>query len=298
MPPSAVASPARRRAPRRLAVGGALLACLALLVALLTSRGGDTPGADGVPDPVPAGGPEGVSWQLELDEDFSGDLATLQDSGTWHTGWFGDGQLTLPVNDLETALMSSANLSVADGLARLDVTPNPDGLALGDGTTYPNLGAALNSDWTQAPEGFAITYGYVEARMQLPAGDPDEEVWPAFWLNGQTWPDDLEVDVVEGDGTDEGCKFNIHYGTDDDTINLNDAPRTSTVRGATTGMHTYAADIRPDGVTFYYDGVAVGGWEGEVPDVPRYLMVGVTSSGIMDSTRSLLVDHVRAWTRA
>ena len=127
-------SPARRSAPRRLAVGGALLACLALLVALLTSRGRDTPGADGVPDPVPAGGPEGVSWQLEFDEDFSGDLATLQDSGTWHTGWFGDGQLTLPVNDLETALMSTDNLSIADGVARMELTPNTDGLALRDGS--------------------------------------------------------------------------------------------------------------------------------------------------------------------
>jgi len=251
------------------------------------------------PDATPVGGPEGVEWELRFDERFSGDVETLEESGTWHTGWFGDGQLTLPVNDLETALMSSANLSVADGLARLDVTPNPDGLALDDDTTHPNLGAALNTDWSQAPEGFAITYGYVEARMQLPAGDPDEEVWPAFWLNGHTNPDDMEIDVIEGDGTDEGCKFNIHYGDDEETVNLNDDPRRrQTVEGATTGMHTYAADIRPDGVTFYYDGIAVGGYDGEVPDVPRYLMVGVTTSGTMDSTRSLLVDHVRAWTPA
>jgi beta-glucanase (GH16 family) len=109
----------------------------------------------------------------------------------------------------------------------------------------------------------------------------------------------MEIDVIEGDGTDEGCKFNIHYGDDEETVNLNDDPRRrQTVEGATTGMHTYAADIRPDGVTFYYDGIAVGGYDGEVPDVPRYLIVGVTTSGTMDSTRSLLVDHVRAWTRA
>lgn len=290
-------SPARRRAPRRLAVGGALLACLALLVALLTSRGGDTPGADGVPDPVPAGGPEGVSWQLELDEDFSGDLATLQDSGTWHTGWFGDGQLTLPVNDLETALMNTDNLSIADGVARMELTPNTDGLALRDGTTYPNLGTAINTDWAQSSEGFAFTYGYVEARMQLPAGDPDEEVWPSFWLTGHTWPDDMEIDVIEGDGTDQGNKINVHSGTREDPINLNGPQRVHTVAGATTGMHTYAADIRPDGVTFYYDGVAVGGYDGAVPDAERYLMVGITSSGTVQAPRTLLVDHVRAWTR-
>ena len=70
-----------------------------------------------------------------------------------------------------------------------------------------------------------------------------------------------------------------------------------TVAGATTGMHTYAADIRPDGVTFYYDGVAVGGYDGAVPDAERYLMVGITSSGTVQAPRTLLVDHVRAWTR-
>ncbi len=275
----------------------ALPVCLALLVTLLTNGGEDTPRTDEVADPVPDGGPAGVTWELQLDEDFSGDLETLLESGVWHTGWFGDGELTLPVNDRETALMSAANLSIADGLARMDVTPNTDDLTLRDGTTQPNLGAAINTDWSQAREGFAFTYGYVEARMHLPAGRPDEEVWPSFWLTGRTWPDDMEIDVVEGDGTDEGNKINIHHGTREDPINLNGPQRAHTVEGATTGMHTYAADIRPDGVTFYYDGVEVGRYDGEVPDAERFLMVGVTSSGTMETTRTLLVDHVRAWTR-
>ena len=270
-----------------------LLVCLALVVHLVTTRGDVAE-----PDATPVGGPEGVEWELRFDEGCSGDTGTLEESGTWHTGWFGDGELTLPVNDLETALMSTANLSIADGLARMDVTPNTDDLALRDGTTYPNVGTAINTDWEQAPEGFAFTYGYVEARMQLPAGSPDEEVWPSFWLTGHTWPDDMEIDVVEGDGTDEGNKINIHHGTREDPINLNGPERPHTVEGATTGMHTYAADIRPDGVTFYYDGIEVGRYDGEVPDADRYLMVGVTSSGTMETTRTLLVDHVRAWTRA
>jgi beta-glucanase (GH16 family) len=246
----------------------------------------------------PVGGPSGVDWEVQFDENFDGDTASLLDSGVWATGWFGDQELTQPVNSRETALLTSDNVSVTDGLARLDVTPNADGLALDDGTTYPNLGAVLNTDESQASDGFMITYGYVEARMQLPAGDGAEDVWPAFWLNGHHWPEDMEIDVVEGDGTDEGCKFNVHHGTETDTDNLNGTNRHRTVEGATTGMHTYGADIRPDGVTFYYDGEAVGGYEGEVPDAPRFLILSATTSGTMASERSLVVDHVRAWTRS
>jgi beta-glucanase (GH16 family) len=244
----------------------------------------------------PVGGPAGVHWNLEMDEDFSGDTASVLGSGTWHAGWFGNGQLTRAVNDNENALYATSNLSVADGVARLDVTPNTARRRLSDGKSEPNLGAALNSDDKQAADGFSIGYGYVEARMQLPAGDGDQ-VWPSFWLTGQTWPDDMEIDVLEGDGTDQGCKFNIHYGHGQDTTNLASINRARTVPGATTGMHTYAADIRPDGVTFYYDGTAVYAYKGHVPDEQRFLMVGVSSSGPVTSTRSLLVDHIRAWTR-
>jgi len=291
----------RRRRSRRglLALAGLGLAVvLVLLVArpFLTSDDETAvpPTTDGS---APFGGPEGVTWQQTFAEDFSGDLGSLLDSGTWHTGWFGDGKLTQPINDDETSLFTDENVSVADGVAKLDVSPNSERLELRDGTTQPNLGGALNTDESQASEGFMMTYGYVEARMQLPTGEPGEEVWPAFWLTGHTWPDDMEIDVVEGDGTDQGCKFNLHYGTDDDTTNLNDVGRLRTVPGATTGMHTYAADIRPDGVAFYYDGELQYQYRGEVPDAERFIVLDASTSGKMTGTRSLLVDYVRAWTR-
>jgi hypothetical protein len=267
-----------------------------LLVLLLIRLLSGTPPAPSALQPV--GGPSGVSWQLQMDENFDGDTRSVLDSGRWHSGWFGNGKLTGRVNTEETALFARQNISVADGVARFEVTPNSDHLKLSDGTTAPNLGAALNSDDKQAARGFMMSYGYVEARMQLPAGSRGEGVWPSFWLNGHTWPDDMEIDVVEGDGTDQGCKFNLHYGSDDrDTVNLNDVGRKRTVPGATTGMHTYAADIRPDGVTFYYDGQAVYAYHGKVPDAQRFLVLGVSASGTVTEARSLRVDYVRAWTR-
>jgi hypothetical protein len=289
--------PARRRRRSRRPVVAALsgLAVLAVLAAILPSVL-SSGGRDAAPEPV--GGPPGVPWKLRLDENFSGTTDSLLGSGTWHSGWFGDGTLTGAVNSAERSLLSRSNITVAGGVATFDVTPNPRRLALPDGTTRPDLGATINSDDAQAPRGFLIGYGYVEARMQLPAAGPAEGVWPSFWLNGHTWPDDMEIDVVEGDGTDQGCKFNLHYGHDDkDTVNLDNAGRRRTVRGATSGMHTYAADIRPDGVTFYYDGRAVYAYHGKVPDAQRFLMLGVSASGIVTGTRSLRVDYVRAWTR-
>jgi hypothetical protein len=286
----------RRRSGRAVAVALTALAVLVVLVVTLPLALSSSGNAQ---TPQPVGGPPGVAWKLRFDENFTGTIDGLLDSGTWHTGWFGNGTLTRPVNTDERALMARANISVAGGQATFKVTPNTRRLTLPDGTTHPNLGATINSDDQQASRGFLIGYGYVEARMQLPAGGPGERVWPSFWLNGHTWPDDMEIDVVEGDGTDQGCKFNLHYGHDgQDTLNLNNVGRKRTVPGATTGMHTYAADIRPDGVTFYYDGEAVYAYHGQVPDAQRFLMVGVSASGTVTGTRLLRVDYVRAWTRA
>jgi len=288
--PSDPGSPKQRRRFRTAAWAAVIIAlAVALPLSVTSFKNGDSV--------KPVGGPADVSWQVQMDENFAEDTSALLDSGRWHAGWFGDGQLTQAVNSLETSLYASTNLSVADGVARLDVTPNSSRRALSDGTTQPNLGAALNTDKAQASDGFMFTYGYVEARLQLPAGTPGEGVWPSFWLNGEHWPNDMEIDIVEGDGTDQGCTFNIHYGDGKDITNLNDSVRTRTVPGATSGMHTYAADVRPDGVTFYYDGAAVYDYDGKVPDRPRYVMFGSSSSATVSARHSLLIDYVRVWSQ-
>jgi Glycosyl hydrolases family 16 len=271
-------------------VVGLLLAIL--LVIVLVVRASDSGG----PEVQPTGGPPGVHWSLQLDENFDGSTATVLGSGTWHPGWFGNGRLTAAVNSRETSLYSADNLAVANGIATFTVSPNAPRLKLANGRGAANLGAAINTDDHQAADGFTMRYGYVEARMQLPAADPAEQVWPSFWVTGHKWPDDMEIDVVEGDGADQG-KYNIHYGRGRDTTNLNQGDRVRAVPGATTGMHTYGADIRPDGVTFYYDGAAVYEYRGPVPDAERFVMVGVSSSASVSSPHALLVDHVRAWSR-
>ena len=41
------------------------------------------------------------------------------------------------------------------------------------------------------------TYGYIEARIQLPVG---KGTWPAFWMmpvHFRSWPADGEIDIME-----------------------------------------------------------------------------------------------------
>jgi hypothetical protein len=240
-------------------------------------------------------------WNLIFQEEFQqADAAALLASGKWHFGWFGDGILTGPVNGLETALYDVTTLSVGSGVGTFAVRPNSTNKTLSGTPAKANLGGSIVSDpWQSgATPGFMMSYGYAEARFRQPAGNETETLWPGWWLNGHDWPSCMEIDIMEGDGTDAGCGFNIHYGPATvETLNLNNIPggRTRTVVGATSGMHTYGADIRPDGVTFYYDGIAVYNFAGTVPDVDRYLMIGNSCAGTMSAQKDLVVEYVRAW---
>jgi len=247
--------------------------------------------------PMPVGGPPGTRWVLSFAEEFNGTAADALNSGTWHTGWWGDGVLTRAVDSQETALYDRSLITVANGYAFMKAAPNTTNKSVA-GVQKSNLGSQLVSDPSQATVGKMVGYGYVEARLQQPAGNGTEAVWPGWWLNGHTWPDDMEIDILEGNGTDNGNCYNIHYGVGDDTTNLNATDRCAAVKGATSGMHTYGADIRPDGVTFYYDGQAVGSYSGAVPPASRYLMVGISTAGTLTSEKTLQVDYVRAWNRA
>jgi len=44
---------------------------------------------------------------------------------------------------------------------------------------------------------FNYTYGYLEARVWL-SGTGAISNWPAVWTDGQSWPADGELDVMEG----------------------------------------------------------------------------------------------------
>lgn len=136
------------------------------------------------------------------------------------------------------------------------------------------------------------TYGYFEARLEL----PDEKgAWPAFWLMPAdgSWPP--EIDIMEAYGTEQTVQTLHSKETGAHTQSY-----TKTfVDGATSGMHSYGLLWTEDSLTWYIDGTAVK--TAPTPDdmhKPFYMILNLAvTSG---TTGSLLadykIDYVRAYT--
>jgi len=138
------------------------------------------------------------------------------------------------------------------------------------------------------------TYGYFEARLEL----PDEKgAWPAFWLMPAdgSWPP--EIDIMEAYGNEQAVQT-LH--TKETGAHTQSYTKTF-VDGATSGMHSYGLLWTEDSLTWYIDGTAVK--TAPTPDdmhKPFYMILNLAvQSG---TTGSLLteykIDYVRAYTLA
>ncbi|MBK7723438.1 MAG: glycoside hydrolase family 16 protein [Austwickia sp.] len=210
------------------------------------------------------------------------------DSARWTRGRYGEG-ITNGVNKYQKDCFSSENVWVSGGAAQLRVEPKPSTCQNG---SQPNTGAFLTTDGK-----YGLGYGYFEARIKTSNGT---NVWPAWWLTADPWPNAIEVDILETDGDDE-ADFNVHYACGsanrDGSCNINGQNNTVSL-GATQDFHVYAAEVTPGGVTWYFDGRKVGSWSGRVPDVKRALIFDHKSfNGRLQKAHILYVDYVRAWSR-
>lgn len=102
------------------------------------------------------------------------------------------------------------------------------------------------------------TYGYVEARINLPSG---KGTWPAFWMmpsnvdwNTNGWPHCGEIDIMEEVGVDKNrVSSSLHTG------NYNHVKGTQKthemyLEGAEGEFHIYALEWTEDTITTYVDG--------------------------------------------
>jgi beta-glucanase (GH16 family) len=237
---------------------------------------------------VAASGPQpnGVSgnWHLVFSDEFNGNSLDLS---KWQPSWFGTDptQVTPPVNDSEESCYDPGQVSVSNGELDLRAIAGP--CLASNGVTYPYRSGLISSNGK-----FSFTYGTFEARIWTPAGDG---VWPAFWSDGQNWPDDGEIDVLEAYGTDDS-EFHYHYpggGPGGGVL----------VPGATAGWHTYAVDWEPGQITWYYDGQQV--WSLTNADLTpgsvitssaQYLIVNLgLNAGTSTVPATMRVDYVRVW---
>ena len=170
---------------------------------------------------------------------------------------------------------------------------------------------------------FSFTYGYIEARISLPAV---KGLWPAFWMLPQpsnpsssnnrygSWAASGEIDVMEAKGrVADSVYTTLHYGNFGQSTYATGTTRV----GDVTAWHTYGFLWRENAVYWYIDGLCVFSlnsrqwWSQAAPDSPTapfdvdfYILLNLAVGGNFDggitpdsdfTSASMLVDYVRVY---
>jgi hypothetical protein len=243
-------------------------------VAAALAPSGSTPigSSSGAVPSAPAG--LGVPTTMVFDDEFNtGSLNT----SVWSPDWFGSGSVSNGTN------MLSSNVSVgANGLALQLNSPQSGGLV----STNPDDDQPGHTGFQIAPTPTQPVF--VEFKATLPATAAGTVAnWPALWLDGQVWPEDGEIDVMEGGYG--YTAFHVHWGTG-----------SSTAQGATvnnlSGTHTYGVLWTTTGFTFFYDGANVGTVNVALTS-PEYLVMENSYSSVDPTVfpATMYIRYVRVW---
>lgn len=223
-------------------------------------------------------GPVGVSgsWNIKFDDEFNG---SSLDTSKWSTGWFGSG-VTPAVNSSEPDCMSPSHVVVTNG--EMDLNATIQSASCG-GRNQPDTSGMVTTNGK-----YQFSYGYVEARIWVP-GNGKIDQWPSFWTDGQSWPADGEIDVLEGLGGDACAHY--HVGA---YPNGEGSCASGTWTG---GWHTYGADWEPGSLKFYYDGKLIWTDTSSIGSSPQYLIADMALSSPLSSpsTATERIDYVRVW---
>ncbi|MFG2818182.1 family 16 glycosylhydrolase [Kitasatospora sp. NPDC048365] len=237
-----------------------------------------SPTASPSPSTGSAAAPLGIpgSWRQVFADEFND--STL-DATKWNPNWFGCATcITPPVNGAESAAYAPSQVSESGGSLHLTAAQKP---ATVNGKTYQYTSGLVNTNGKAQ-----FTYGAFESRIYLPAAGPDVANWPAFWTDGQNWPADGELDVMEGLSGQACYHFHSPSGGPGGCAS-----------GNYTGWHTFGAEWAPGSVTYYYDGVKVGQITSGITSSPMYVILNnaVYASGPTATPADMQVDYVRVW---
>jgi beta-glucanase (GH16 family) len=242
-----------------------------------TPAGATPTPAGATPRPTRPAGNQPGTWHLVLQDTFTG---SALNTAVWSTGWLAHG-ITPPVSSGELECYDPANVTVSGGALHLSLIQHPHSCG---GKARPYSSGMVNTDGK-----FQFTYGFMEARIWLPGKGGQITDWPAFWADGQHWPKDGEIDVLEGlggracwhfinrDAVRGGCAAGTFYG----------------------GWHTFGADWEPRSITYYYDGRVVGTIKSGITHAPMYLILNNATAHLyqipVQVPADMRVAYVRVW---
>jgi beta-glucanase (GH16 family) len=267
--------------------------------------------SDVEPEQLQPVGSVGDGWTLTWSDEFEGAAGSLPDPATWGYD-LGDGSAIGLAgwgnNELEWYTDDPQNVAL-DGDGHLVITVRE-----ADGSLECYYGPCqYTSARLLTRDRFEFQHGYLEARLQVPAGFG---LWPAFWLLGTDldevgWPQSGEIDVMEYVGRRPNEVFGTLHG-----------PGYSGSGGISAGtdlgapmadaFHTVALEWEPGRIAWFVDGeqyhevtqdqVAPNEW---VFEQPFFMLLNVAVGGNLggpvfpdtEFPARMVVDHVRLYER-
>ena len=241
-------------------------------------------------DLQPVGSPSGGPWVLAWSDEFDTPVNGQPDPAVWATHFIEGDATRCNDNATETEWYShnGAGVPVAGGVLTLTSRHEDPRNAGSVGydplcpATLPNGNTATHtSGMIQSKPGFAFTGGYVEARLQVPAGQ-----WPAFWMVAAdgAWPPEFDIE-----------EYSTGHGPSA-TVWGNSGFINSYTKSSDGGWHTWGMKRVP-GVSaqFFYDGASFGTCsDSSVASRAMAVILNLAVEG-GTSAYSMAIDYVRAW---
>lgn len=223
-------------------------------------------------------------------------------TGTWQTIYFGCTRSTLSNNETEI-YFDQTPFHLSDGVLSIEAAPTDPYVQ-----SVIGLWAQYSSGIITTQYSFSQTYGYFEARIELPAGPG---LWPAFWLLpvDKSWPPEIDAMEAFGDTNPvkgEGGRTLIHYASHTAPDNQICGAWYETKTDVTAGFHTYGVDWEPNAITYYFDGSPYATCPpNPSANKPFYMLINLAVGGAgswpgtTDATNVwpavMRIDYVRAW---
>lgn len=206
--------------------------------------------------------PDTAHWKLVFADEFNG---SQLDTTRWSTcyPWVEAGGCTNGGNN-ELEWYQPDEVFVENGLLRLRAQERN----VKEGYPY-------TSGMVITHEKFSFQYGYVEARIKVPAG---QGLWPALWLlpEDEDWPPEIDIHEVLGN-TPSTIHTTLHYTTDGE----NHFSSGSSWKGPdfSAGFHTIGLLWEPHLIAWTIDGVERFAVTENIPQEPFYLLANLAVGG-------------------